>query len=449
MRFKLLLEKYPYVNADAKDTFEKSNNDGRKRIIAQVISNFSNPNANKLKNSITYGANTWGVSAQGEGETNPFFSFVDKLLNSKVPLNNQVDTYLSHYIDMVKSGVVQDAKGTFNGGADYLFEPSLYQRNKDDFDFTVRAFELLRNPTLAKKYFKDISVLNKEELFTNGKIKPVGTNKDLSNPNTLRGLFEIWSTGNDAGKSSNKDGNIDFDSIVSKLKLDSKRAQMLKNSISLSIEEWGEDPNKNYFLTVAKELINNSNLMLKSRHDKLLSVLVEKISNGKMFYPNELQLALDELKIPSLYERDADEFLYTLYLFVKDADVLFSNTDEVDYSKLMSGSNIKPFGDIDGLHDESTILGTIQSWGPKLKQFQLDKSNSKSGLTNKEKRRIKKENSYYALSEVPSDVRESGEIVYARASTTKLEDGDIPKDISGFYKFKNGKWHKVANDINS
>ena len=94
----------------------------------------------------------------------------------------------------------------------YLLEPSLWQRNLQEFKYTVNLFEIFLDSGKLRSYFKDIDGIEEKDLYLDGKIKPVGSKSNPTDLDTLYGTVKSWEDGgNEAdpsegdSKKSNKD----------------------------------------------------------------------------------------------------------------------------------------------------------------------------------------------------------------------------------------------------
>lgn len=101
---------------------------------------------------------------------------------------------LGHKIDVLESAYLDGT--TLNLNNDFYRNPSLYNRNDEDFDYTVKTFEIVLDNEKLSTYFKDVSNISVEQLFdANGNIKPAGIGGPEAGfyDDTLWNTVESWS----------------------------------------------------------------------------------------------------------------------------------------------------------------------------------------------------------------------------------------------------------------
>ena len=81
----------------------------------------------------------------------------------------------------------------------FIFEPSLYERDYQDFKYTVNVFLICMDPCEIEKFLVDTSVVDISCFYDeNGKIKPAGL--DRVPGDTIYQLIESWSKDNEISK---------------------------------------------------------------------------------------------------------------------------------------------------------------------------------------------------------------------------------------------------------
>lgn len=81
----------------------------------------------------------------------------------------------------------------------YLLNKSLYDKSRsmEEFEYTVKLFEILLDDGKLSTYFKDTKDFNESDFFIGSKIKPAGNKNTVDDFNTLYGTVELLSSGNE------------------------------------------------------------------------------------------------------------------------------------------------------------------------------------------------------------------------------------------------------------
>lgn len=114
------------------------------------------------------------------------------------------EPYYENIVTVIK-GLKTTPSNTVKKLYDFIKSPSLYTRNKQDFNYTYRILETLVTTSKLKKYFKDPSKIDMQELLDNGQVKPAGISPKDNSSNSIFGVIDAWSKGQDAKSKNSKD----------------------------------------------------------------------------------------------------------------------------------------------------------------------------------------------------------------------------------------------------
>lgn len=185
---------------DSAKTPEKQN------MVIDILEHLSSNNkCSVLLESFTRSCYKLGI----DPTYNPFMIYIPALCNKITP-TSRYNEGISILVELYSSGVLTTPRLTeMNKASQYLYNPSLFNRDSKDFTYTVNVFETVLVPDRAKKYFKDTSEINVDKLYVNergtGEIKPAGSQATADDTKTIYGTVEAWSEGgeNDADDISN------------------------------------------------------------------------------------------------------------------------------------------------------------------------------------------------------------------------------------------------------
>lgn len=159
-----------------------------------------------------------------EPENNPFIYYIQSLVkNNKT--SDKEDAYINRLVELVSTGEVsQDRiREAYKSKDHFLMNPSIFYRNEKDFEYTVKIFDIVMSPTRLKSFIDDVSVVNIAQLYEGDeegrKIKQAGSESTAYDTNTIYGVVEAWSEGNEVEEKGTKRGGK---------KLDYTRAQLEK-----------------------------------------------------------------------------------------------------------------------------------------------------------------------------------------------------------------------------
>ena len=197
MIFKKLVENLPKIPKNATIKFNQGDNKVRKEIISRVLAAYNNPELlnNKYIFKTTYdSAMHYGLDTS----INPWLQFLDQQnLDFDKHLSEQLPTlwqlHLKENIDLLQEFVLNDLnKIDFNKTT-----------SAEEFNYTVKLLDVLNNQDKLSKFFNDPSVVDVAQLHQNNDVndyyKRAGIGKH-NDPDTLFGMVEIWSEGNEVEK---------------------------------------------------------------------------------------------------------------------------------------------------------------------------------------------------------------------------------------------------------
>lgn len=91
-----------------------------------------------------------------------------------------------------------------------ITDSEFYKRNVKDFEYSFKVLSTLISPLKIKKYFKDPSVINFEELMDGQHLKPAGIDTMDTSNDTLFGVIRSWTAGR-SGKSNSNNSSTTSD----------------------------------------------------------------------------------------------------------------------------------------------------------------------------------------------------------------------------------------------
>lgn len=238
----ILLESLPKILKQDILDWNKAAQPEKSKMLDEIIKKYNKPELFNIRSAIKNNFYRHGINPK----ENPFVNFLDTL---KFKPTKKQDINFMRLGDLIVSDHIDITK-------DYLTKESLYDRNENDFIYTVKLFDIVNDRSKISKYFKDTTHINESELYSdaNGnEIKPVG--KEGDDTDTLYGTVEFWSGENGENDTKNdpldKGGyslnqalsqlgikdNIDKN-IISWVKTQFKDAQYIYNSKSNDINDY-------------------------------------------------------------------------------------------------------------------------------------------------------------------------------------------------------------------
>ncbi len=107
---------------------------------------------------------------RGIAKESPFFQLLWDMKDKNICLSE-------HKMQMLMFGEVFDH--SFDLSHSFYRNPSLYDRTDDEFDYTVKIFEIMLTPELRAKYYIETDKIGVDQFFdAEGNIKPAGLHDD-------------------------------------------------------------------------------------------------------------------------------------------------------------------------------------------------------------------------------------------------------------------------------
>lgn len=230
MRF-LLVEDVPRITNDEINKWRTASDAAREDMVDDIIQRYDKPGLQNLKNAMIRNFNYFGI----DPSDNEFMTLLDELEFIPSQMDNANFEVLSDYAQA----------GRVDLSHDYLRNGSLYDRSRNDFEYTVNAFETVMDPRQLSRYFKDTTYINTEQFIDeSGDIKPAGKKGDTG-IDTIYGTIEQWSTTDSGKDNTTGEKNSGLYSLNDALKQLDVRPQ-IQNQV---IKEWI----KRYFPQASKQ----------------------------------------------------------------------------------------------------------------------------------------------------------------------------------------------------
>ena len=225
MIFKKLVENLPKIPKNATTKFNQGDTKVRKEIISRVLAAYNNPEL--LNNKYIFNTTYDSVMHYGlDTSINPWLQFLDQQnLDFDEPLSKQLPTlwqlHLKENLDLLQEFVLNDLnKIDFNKTT-----------SVEEFNYTVKLLDVLNNRDKLSKFFNNPDVVDMAQLHQNNDVtkyyKRAGIGKH-NDPDTLFGMVEIWSDGNEVSK-ENKDLTVTELRAIKKQYLHSTRDDIEKS----------------------------------------------------------------------------------------------------------------------------------------------------------------------------------------------------------------------------
>lgn len=205
------------VELPATDAWEEwikewaSADDKRREVICREILQSLGDNSNDRKkllnfiDSFRHSCYEFGIEAQN----NPFMQYIPMLVENN-NTSSKEDDYVNALVEMASNGSLS-RDGIREASKDkkhFLMNPSLFQRNTKDFEYTVKVWDILSSPTRLAQFLDNPEVVDLSQLYVDGKeggkIKPAGDESDAMNTDTIFGTVEAWAKGNEDVATTNK-----------------------------------------------------------------------------------------------------------------------------------------------------------------------------------------------------------------------------------------------------
>lgn len=170
--------------------YKQADDEEKDKILQEYLTLFNNPSLNNIADVIKQSIENAGMSPKRN-------QFMHLLGNLDFNISKQHERNFLELFNMSNNG------RKMRMGAEYLKNKELYDRNLEDFHYTVFVMDATSTSSNLRKYFKNIDNIEVEELFINGdksKPKPVGKKPNQGEEldlDTLRGVVTSWEDGGD------------------------------------------------------------------------------------------------------------------------------------------------------------------------------------------------------------------------------------------------------------
>lgn len=177
-----LLEALPKITKQQIQQWDNGDERERTEILNNLIQSYTYPPLNEIRDAIDYNLKHYGIDPL----KNPFLTTLDNMVSSKLTLKSDMNKQIKRLTDLYR-------KENINLTNKHLVNKSLYNREDQEFDYTVRLLDTITDKSKLTRFFRDTSDIKIEDLFINGKVggelKPVA--KD--SPDGLFATVERWS----------------------------------------------------------------------------------------------------------------------------------------------------------------------------------------------------------------------------------------------------------------
>jgi len=219
MRFRLV-EKVPSITAQEISKWNSASDKVRGQMATDILQRYDIPAVMNMWHPFRKSLKLFGI----DPKQNPFIAFTDKLL-SAVPLNKTDDKLFDILVDMHQKRLI-------DLNHSYLTDKRLYERNPQEFQYTVNVFETVLDPSRLTRYFKDTSKISVDQLYDKGIIKPAGNESTADNLDTIFGTVESWSGNASENDKSPENGNSSTEKIGPR-----EKERLIKNAQVGSLDD--------------------------------------------------------------------------------------------------------------------------------------------------------------------------------------------------------------------
>ena len=187
MRF-LMFEDFPQITDKDIEKWKTADDKQRGKMVTNIIKSYNQEELDNIRPSIRKSLYRYGI----DPDKNPFIPFFDALAETN-NITKDYDNLVSAMIDLAEKGDI-----TVDSGYDYQLHPSLWERTKEDFVYTLKAFDVVSDENKLKRYFKNVDGIDISALMNeDGSIKPAGSEATSFDEGTIFGTIESWSNGGD------------------------------------------------------------------------------------------------------------------------------------------------------------------------------------------------------------------------------------------------------------
>ncbi len=260
---KRLLEE-PTITKEQKSKYITGGIGDKSQIVDQIIASYNKPSLKNISAAIRFSFTLFGING------NPFIRFFDNLKFKPTAEMNELFIQLIQMYD----------KKLVDINHEYLTLESLYTRSKEDFEYTINAFESILDPSTLDKFFDNTEDISEEGFMINGEIKPTGLAQKDVDPDTIYGTIENWQKlyGSkkikDTAISINKyikDNKIEEADFVEFISDKMKKIGMAGNITNMYVPKQSD---MTYYITTFKQIMDNTveapTILSTSEQNKIL-----------------------------------------------------------------------------------------------------------------------------------------------------------------------------------
>ena len=247
---RILKEALPQINNEDIKKWSKASHSEKMQILNKLLPQYGKSDLKNIIDAILFDFDNYGI----DPTKNPFIELIGKFT---FPLTKKHNAYLQKLTQLRSQKSVDVSK-------DYLTLKSLYDRNMEDFIYTVVLFDTVNDRAKLNKFFKNTTEIKESDLFVKGTnvIKPAGNKGDGTD--TLYGTVESWSGKDGSNNASYKDDRFTLNQAFKAQGIKSSDQQRFKLSMWI----------QNSFTNITKEInlnqsdvnyyIDRINLLLKT-----------------------------------------------------------------------------------------------------------------------------------------------------------------------------------------
>lgn len=179
-----------FITPELIDQFSTSTRAQKDSITRKILKQFNNKTISRLQGACADYFSAYGI----DPHKNAVMEYLNRI---EFPVTGKMNPQFEKLFDMYIRGLVDLSH-------EYLTNASLFNRDVDEFEYTVNAFEVIMDKNEIKKFFTDTTEVSEDKFFDGNKIKPAGSEDTADDTSTIYGTIEDLQ--NKFGKE--KDNNI-------------------------------------------------------------------------------------------------------------------------------------------------------------------------------------------------------------------------------------------------
>jgi len=336
---------------------------------------------------------------------------------------------------------------------DFLYDSSLYERPASDIIKTLQLLVAHKNKEWVANHYAEPSIVDFMKFYTkDGKIK------DLE---SLMKLCDDWEA--QSSSAYNGPNYFETDKIlkgynkqagtsdqINYIKTQIFRLPKFKSLFGVrevikdSILKFGAEKSRNPFLRYALSLT------FPLKDTKKYREKFRYLYN--MYLKNAIDLDMEVLKNPTLFERSDREFAYTVNVFdtcstPEKARKYLKNVDVINIDEFMDGNTVKPAG-IDKRPGD-TIWNKIEEWSEDNEVTPTDGRNKKDteDLSVDDLRSIMNKYKDLSRNDIQKKLETSGKLKKGTIIYSEYIDKNAANDKDrGFWKWTGNAWERYTTD---